>query len=112
MLEIKTLQEVCEDVGVTRRAVQGYEKRGLVSPTGKNKYGYLLYDSSAQARIALIKRYQKLGFKLREVEELVDAPNHIVKEALMKQVHKLQEDNKEKMELIKIAKRWIESLTD
>ena len=112
MLGIKTLQEVCETVGVTRRAVQGYEKRGLVSPTGKNKYGYLLYDSMAQERIALIKRYQKLGFKLREVEELVDAPNYIVKEALLKQVDKLQEDNKEKMELIKLAKRWIESLPD
>ncbi|MBE5944018.1 MAG: MerR family transcriptional regulator [Lachnospiraceae bacterium] len=112
MREIKTLHEVCDTVGVTRRAVQGYEKRGLVAPSGKNKYGYLLYDSEAQERIALIKRYQRLGFKLKDVECLIDAPNSVVKEALIIQVIKLQEDSYEKKELIKLAEQWIDSLSD
>lgn len=47
----KTLREVCEMYRVTRRAIQGYEKAGLVLPSGKNKYGYLLYDEEAQRRI-------------------------------------------------------------
>ena len=110
MQVMKTLHEVCEASGVTRRAVQGYEKRGLVSPTAKNKYGYLLYDAKAQERIALIKRYQKLGFKLKDVEALIDAPNSMIKEALEKQIVKLQDDTKEKNELIKIAKSWIENI--
>ena len=29
------LRELCRLTGVTRRAVQGYEKEGLVSPSGK-----------------------------------------------------------------------------
>lgn len=45
-----TLKEVCIAIGVSRRAVQGYEKAGLVSYTRKNSKGYLLYDKDAQER--------------------------------------------------------------
>ena len=43
----KTLREVCNAVGVSRRAVQGYERAGLVSATCRNERGYLLYDEEA-----------------------------------------------------------------
>ena len=46
-----TLREVCNAIGVSRRAVQGYEKESLVSATGKTNRGYLLYDTAAQERI-------------------------------------------------------------
>ena len=46
-MQQKTLREVCNMVGVTRRAIQGYEKIGFVASAGKNKYGYLLYDEEA-----------------------------------------------------------------
>ena len=49
------LREVCELVGVTRRAIQGYEKSGLVAATGKNKMGHLLYDKTAIDTIKEIK---------------------------------------------------------
>lgn len=39
-----TLREICEALEVSRRAIQGYEKAGLVVATGRNKYGHLLYD--------------------------------------------------------------------
>lgn len=46
----------------------------------------LLYDEETQKRIELIKLYQQLGFKIKEIKELIDAPNEVVKEALEKQV--------------------------
>lgn len=110
MSNIKTLHEVCQALGVTRRGVQGYEKRGLVKPSARNKYGHLLYNTNAQRRIALIKDYQKLGFSLKEIETLIDAPNKVVKEALEKQVIRLQEERDEKAVLIDMVKRWIESI--
>lgn len=110
MSNIKTLHEVYEELGVTRRAVQGYEKRGLVKPSARNKYGHLLYDDQAQRRIALIKDYQKLGFKLKEIESLIDAPSHVVRSALEKQLIKLQEEHDEKAVLIDMARNWIETI--
>ena len=110
MSNIKTLHEVYEELGVTRRAVQGYEKRGLVKPSARNKYGHLLYDEQAQKRIAIIKDYQRLGFKLKEIETLIDASDELVTAALERQVIKLQEEREEKTALIDMAKEWIEAI--
>lgn len=43
----KTLREVCAALQISRRTIQGYEKAGLVSPSGKNKYGYLQASNPA-----------------------------------------------------------------
>jgi DNA-binding transcriptional MerR regulator len=66
-----TLKEVCNHVGVTRRAVQGYEKAGLVRAIEKNKYGHLLYDEAAVERIREVKQYQDFGFAVKEIEVLL-----------------------------------------
>lgn len=110
MSNFKTLHEVYEELGVTRRAVQGYEKRGLVKPSARNKYGHLLYDDHAQNRIAMIKDYQRLGFKLKEIESMIDASDELVTAALERQVIKLREEREEKTALIDMANRWIESI--
>lgn len=90
----KTLQEVCRELEVTRRAIQGYEKAGLVSATNRNKYGHLLYDETAQQRIKQIRLYQQFGFSIREIKELIDAPNLVVMEALGKRLEYLREEQK------------------
>ena len=68
MKKDKTLREICSEVGASRRAVQGYEKAGLVEASGRNKYGHLLYNEKAQKRIVEIKLYQDMGFKIREIK--------------------------------------------
>lgn len=70
MCNMKTLQEVCNALKVSRRAVQGYEEAGLVKASDKNKYGYLLYDEEAQKRIERIRLYQQLGFRRKEIKDL------------------------------------------
>ena len=72
-MQKKTLREVCNMVGVTRRAVQGYEKMGSVASSGKNKYGYLLYDEDAIEQINAIKMHQDFGFSVKEIKELFEA---------------------------------------
>lgn len=87
----KTLNELHTELGVTRRAVQGYEKAGLVSASGRNKYGHLLYDKPAQEKIARIKLYQQLGFSLKEIGTLMDAPGEAVKASLEARIRCLRE---------------------
>lgn len=78
-----TLKEVCNHVGVTRRAVQGYEKAGLVKSIDKNKYGHLLYDDSAIEKIREIKQYQNFGFSIKEIQEL----QNLTKEAYFEKLN-------------------------
>ena len=62
-----TLRELCGLCGVSRRAVQGYEKLGLVCPCGKTDRGYLLYDEQACDRVRYVKSLQNYGFSVREI---------------------------------------------
>lgn len=90
-MQKKTLREVCNMVGVTRRAIQGYEKIGLVASVGKNKYGYLLYDEEAIEKIRTIKQYQEFGFKLKEIKELLEASKDVYMEMMNVQLIVMKE---------------------
>ena len=105
-----TLREVCIKANVSRRAVQGYEKAGLVSASGKNERGHLLYDINAQERIKKIKLYQQLGFTIKEIKDIIDAPNKVVKLALEERVAKLKEKRAHMDILIHKAYNLIEKL--
>lgn len=105
-----TLREICDTLAVSRRAVQGYEKAGLVSATGKNERGYLLYDANARERIEQIKLFQQLGFSIKEIKDIIDAPNNVLKSALEEQVESLKEDSENIELLIEKAYSLIETL--
>lgn len=105
-----TLREICETFGVSRRTIQGYEKAGLVAATGRNKYGHLLYDGTAKLRIAQIKFYQQLGFTLKEIAVIIDAPNVVLKAALEQQVQKLRKKEAEIGQLIEKVNQIIARL--
>lgn len=111
-MENMTLRELCQKLGVTRRAVQGYEKKGLVSATSKNKYGYLIYDDEARKRILQIKMYQKIGFSLQEISELIDASNDWKVEALECQLIVLKTQERELNKIIVETKKLIKKLKD
>lgn len=105
-----TLRELCQKSGVSRRAVQGYEKIGLVSATSKNKYGYLIYDEKAQRRIQKIRMYQKIGFTLQEIQLLIDAPEEKKIVALEEQLIKLKQEEEDLKEVIIETREIIEKM--
>lgn len=109
MIEMK-LKELCERAGVSRRAVQGYEKAGLVSAVRKNGYGYLMYDEQALERTRTIRLYQNMGFTIRQITEIIDAPNEVIKTALSKQLKVLEDDLKAREQLITQVKTMIDNL--
>ncbi len=103
-----TLREVCGACGVSRRAVQGYEKAGLVSPSGRNERGYLLYNEDEQERIRQIRLFQQIGFQVKEIRGLLDAPCDVRKDALKRQLGKLREEEKNIGILINKVSQMIE----
>ena len=106
----KSLHEVCAETGATRRAVQGYEKAGLVAAIGKNKYGHLLYDAAALERIRTIRFLQQIGFSIREIQLLIDAPAAQRKRALCRQAELLRARRREIAALLDQLERWIAAL--
>ena len=106
----QTLRQVCAELNVSRRAVQGYEKAGLVAPSGRNKYGHLLYGEPERERIRLIRFYQQPGFQRKEIKHILDAPDPIKKAALQAKVAKLEAEHTRLRELIQQAKEYIAAL--
>ena len=105
-----TLRQVCNVVNVSRRAVQGYEKAGLVSATGKNERGYLFYDDYARERIRMIKLFQDMGFTVREIKEIIDGPDEKLKAALEKRLKNLQSKLKHTKDIINTVQDMIDKL--
>lgn len=89
-----TRREVCDATSVSRRALQGYEKAGLVSAYDTNERGYLLYDEEAKKRIEQIKLFQEFGFTIKEIGEIIDAPAEILKSALEDKICNMYKESK------------------
>lgn len=105
-----TLREICDSADVSRRAIQGYEKAGLVSATGRNERGHLLYDVSSQERIRQIKLFQELGFTIKEIKAIIDAPNDVLKCAIEMQIEKLNKKSEHIEMLVSKAYALIDKL--
>ena len=106
-----TLREVCNTIGVSRRAVQGYEKESLVSATEKTNRGYLLYDTAAQERIKKIKLYQDMGFSLKQIKLIIDDSGPILKNALIQQQEKLNQEVEQKTTMIRIIQEMLKNIS-
>ena len=105
-----TLREVCRIIGVSRRAVQGYEKAKLVSATNRTSSGYLLYDDSARERIRRIKLFQEMGFSIKEIQIIIDGPSEVVKSALLERKAQLNTDINHASTMIIIIQEMLEAL--
>ena len=88
----KTLSEICKELDVTRKVIRGYEKYGLVSDAGKDGYGRLIYDEESVKRIIRIRFYQKLGFTLKEIKELMEDKERDLKAALERRQKQLDRE--------------------
>lgn len=110
MSELMTLREICIKGGVTRRIVQGYERRKLVAPIATNKYGHLLYDERGLKAIKEIRLYQKFGFNLDDISRLNSISEEEKKKMLIKQLAVMEEKRNEYEELIKKAKEIIKNM--
>lgn len=64
-----TIGELCEDFGVTPRALRFYESRGFIAP--RRQGSARLYGQTDHDRLALILKAKKLGFTLREIGDLL-----------------------------------------
>ena len=65
-----TISDLCEEFGVTPRALRFYEDEGLLSP---QRVGLArIYGWRDRARLAWILRGKRVGFSLSDIAEMID----------------------------------------
>ena len=101
---MKTLKEVSDIVGMSRRVIQEYEKAGLAeTPVTRNKYGYLLYDQSHIERLWQIRFYRELGYEKKQMEEILNDPDYDSHSALKDRILLFKKKRLELENLIAMA---------
>ena len=68
--ETFSISDLSAEFGVTARALRFYEDEGLIAPERRGTAR--LYSQRDRARLAWILRGKRVGFSLREIQEMVD----------------------------------------
>ena len=65
-----TISDLCEEFGVTARALRFYEDEGLIAPSRQGLAR--IYGWRDRARLAWILRGKRVGFSLADIREMID----------------------------------------
>lgn len=88
---MKTVKEVSKLTGVSVRTLHHYDAIGLMKPTHVTEAGYRLYDDEALERLYLILIFRELGFALKDICGILDAPDFDRNRVLERQIELLQD---------------------
>ena len=85
-----TVHEVSRLSGVTIRALQYYDRIGLLRPTAVTEAGYRLYDDAALLTLQQILLFRELEFPLGDIKRILNDPNFDRTKALEQQIQLLK----------------------
>jgi len=100
---MKTLRELCEEFGVTRRTIQWYEEKGLIKPEGKTKSKHLLYGQEASNQLAAILILKDAGYDLDSIKVILDNPPPDFFDILL---DSLENQKKKVQGMINLVRSW------
>ena len=87
---MKTVKELSAQTHVSVRTLHHYDAIGLLQPTKITEAGYRLYDETAVERLYLILLFREIGFPLKEIQGILDAPDFDRNRILEQQVELLK----------------------
>ena len=88
---MKTVKEVSKLAGVSVRALHHYDAIDLLKPTQVTEAGYRLYDDMALEKLYMILVFRELGLSLKEIADILHAPDYDRNRVLKKQIKLMQE---------------------
>lgn len=102
---VYTIKWVEEHLGITRKAIRNYEKKGILpADFCRNENKYREYDDKALTILWNIKLLQWIGFSCEEIKSIVKDNNPNFRELLEGKISILQEKRGEIEKAIQIAK--------
>lgn len=100
-----TVNEVSKLTGVSICTLQYYDTIGLLKPSKYTESGYRLYDDTALERLQQILLFKELEFPLKEIKEIIDAPDFDRSKALEQQIELLTMKKEHLENIINFARK-------
>ena len=88
---MKTVKEVSRLTGVSVRTLHHYDTINLLKPSRVTEAGYRLYNEAALEKLYMILVFRELGLSLKEIAEILHAPDYDRNRVLEKQINLMQE---------------------
>lgn len=88
---MKTVKEVSRLTGVSIRVLHYYDAIGLLKPTQVTRAGYRLHDETAPERLYRILVFLEPGFSLKEITDILQAPDYDRNRVLETQIALMRE---------------------
>ena len=83
---MKTVHEVSALTGVSIRALQYYDRIGLLCPSNRSDAGYRLYADADLERLQQVLLFRELEFPLQQIKDILDSPGFDRDKALEQQI--------------------------
>lgn len=94
-----TVKKLAKMAGVSVRTLHHYDQIGLLRPPVRTEKNYRQYEQKELLRLQQILFYRELDFPLKEIREILDAPDFDMEEALKGQKEALKA-RKNRLELL------------
>ena len=101
---MKTVKEVSKLTGVSVRTLHHYDAIGLLKPSQITDAGYRLYDDAAIEKLSMILVFRELGLSLKEIGDILHAPDFDRNRILEKQIALMQDRVSKLQNRIALAK--------
>lgn len=103
------INEVSKRTGMSIRTLQYYDTIGLLKPSAYTASGYRLYDETSLERLQQILLFRELEFPLKEIKNIIDAPDFDRTKALEQQIELLTMKKEHLENLIQFARgiKWL-----
>lgn len=85
--------EIQEKTGLTRKAIEYYEEKGLINPQ-KLENGYRNYSEEDLLLLSKISDFRKLGMGVKEIEKCINTDYNHLSSVLRRKEHELDIDEK------------------
>jgi len=72
---MRTISQAAELTGISIRTLQYYDEIGILKPSELTQSGYRLYDDEALQKLQQILFFRELGFKLKDIREILEKPD-------------------------------------
>lgn len=102
-----TIGKLAQAAEVTIETIRYYQRQRLIEEPRKPLQGYRQYPETALKRLRFIKRAQKLGFTLKEIEELLFLDSTHCNDARLLAEQKLRQVESQLNDLLALQKTLI-----
>ena len=89
---LMTVNEVVKIAGVSKRTLQYYDSIGLLPAEKRTETGYRLFNENSLETLKTIAHYKEMGFKLKEIKEILYTEKYDIVSALKRKREQLKRE--------------------